>query len=96
MSLAARVTDPHVCPVVLPVPHIGGPILPPGVPTVLIGSMPAAVQGTTCLCAAGPPNSISAGSTTVQIGSKAAARLGDPTAHGGFIVAGCPTVLIGG
>ena len=28
--------------------------------------------------------------------SKPAARMGDPTAHGGVIVAGYPTVLIGG
>lgn len=96
MSLAARISDPHVCPVLFPLPHVGGVILPPGIPTVLIGSLPAAVQGTSCLCPLGPPNSISMGSTTVQIGSQGAARMGDPTAHGGVIVSGCPTVLIGG
>ena len=40
---AARVGDAHVCAMVTGVvPHVGGPILPPGCPTVLIGSMPAA------------------------------------------------------
>lgn len=96
MPPAARVLDLHVCPAfTLIVPHIGGPILGPGIPTVLIGSMPAAVKGTKCFCL-GPPDSINAGSTTVKIGSKDAARLGDPTAHGGVILQGCPTVLIGG
>ena len=63
---AARVSDMHVCPMVTgPVPHVGGPILPPGCVTVLIGKLPAA-------------------------------RMGDTTVHGGTIVFGCPTVLIGG
>jgi len=31
-----------------------------------------------------------------MIGFKPAARMGDATAHGGTIVAGCPTVMIGG
>ncbi|MFV8753693.1 PAAR domain-containing protein [Nannocystaceae bacterium ST9] len=96
MSLAARVTDAHTCPAWFPLPHVGGVITGPGIPTVLIGSMPAAVQGTVCTCAFGPPNPIASGSTTVQIGSMPAARMGDPTSHGGSIVAGCPTVLIGG
>jgi uncharacterized Zn-binding protein involved in type VI secretion len=77
------------------VPHVGGPVLPPGVPTVLIGGMPAAVVGTMCMCA-GPPDVIAMGSTTVLIGGRPAARLGDPTVHGGVIVSGMPTVLIGG
>jgi uncharacterized Zn-binding protein involved in type VI secretion len=64
--------------------------------TVLIGSLPAATQGGVCVCVLGPPNSILVGSTTVLIGSKGAARMGDPTAHGGSVIAGCPTVLIGG
>ena len=43
---AARVTDMHVCPMVtVLVPHVGGPILPPGGPPVLIGGMPAARMG---------------------------------------------------
>jgi len=77
-----------------PVPHVGGPISGPGVPTVLIGGMPAAVMGDMCVCT-GPPDSIILGSTGVMIGGKPAARMGDMTAHGGSIAAGCPTVLIG-
>ena len=92
---AARIGDFHVCPMFTgPVPHVGGPILPPGSPTVLIGGMPAAVLGYMCVCV-GPPDSIILGSTTVLIGGKPAARMGDSTAHGGTIVVGLPTVLIG-
>jgi uncharacterized Zn-binding protein involved in type VI secretion len=92
---AARVGDMHVCPMVtVLVPHVGGPILPPGAPTVLIGSMPAAVVGGMCVCV-GPPDVIALGSFTVLIGGMPAARMGDMTAHGGAIVLGCPTVLIG-
>lgn len=78
-----------------PVPHVGGPIVSPGVPTVLIGNLPAAVMGDMCTCA-GPPDTIAKGSSNVLIGNKPAARIGDSTAHGGVIVAGCPTVMIGG
>lgn len=96
MPPAARVSDMHVCPMVTGVvPHVGGPILPPGCPTVLIGMMPAARVGDMCTCV-GPPDSIIKGSGTVMIGGKPAARLGDSTAHGGSIVLGCPTVMIGG
>jgi uncharacterized Zn-binding protein involved in type VI secretion len=93
---AARINDMHVCPMVNPngSPHVGGPILPPGEPTVLIGGQPAAVLGDMCTCA-GPPDSIVAGSGTVLIGGKPAARMGDSTGHGGSIVVGLPTVLIG-
>ena len=92
---AARVTDMHVCPMVTGVvPHVGGPILPAGEPTVLVGGMPAARVGDMCTCV-GPPDSIIMGSTTVLIGGMPAARMGDNTAHGGTIVAGEPTVLIG-
>lgn len=77
------------------VPHVGGPIVGPGSPTVLIGGMPAAVVGDSCVCA-GPPDSIVKGSTTVLIGGKPAARMGDFTAHGGVITLGCATVIIGG
>jgi uncharacterized Zn-binding protein involved in type VI secretion len=76
-------------------PHVGGPVLP-GEPTVLVGGMPAARAGDTCVCAAGPPDSIAMGSATVLIGGKPAARMGDSSSHGGAIVAGCATVLIGG
>lgn len=95
MPLAARVTDMHVCPMTTgPVPHVGGPILPPGAPTVLIGGLPAARVGDMCVCT-GPPDSIVAGSATVMIEGMPAARMGDSTAHGGSIVLGCPTVMIG-
>jgi uncharacterized Zn-binding protein involved in type VI secretion len=93
---AARITDLHVCPMVNPgpVPHVGGPVAM-GEPTVLIGNMPAARVGDMAVCV-GPPDSIVKGSATVMIGNMPAARLGDSTAHGGVIVAGYPTVLIGG
>jgi uncharacterized Zn-binding protein involved in type VI secretion len=96
MPPAARLTDMHVCPMFTgPVPHVGGPVSGPGVPTVLIGGMPAAVVGDMLVCT-GPPDVIVKGSATVLIGGKPAARMGDMTAHGGSIVAGLPTVMIGG
>jgi uncharacterized Zn-binding protein involved in type VI secretion len=92
---AARVGDMHVCPMTTgTTPHVGGPIMPPGVPTVLIGGMPAATLGNMAICT-GPPDSIVLGSTGVIIGGKPAARMGDSSGHGGKIVGGCPTVLIG-
>ena len=92
---AARVGDMHVCPMVTGVvPHVGGPILPPGCPLVLIGGLPAARVGGMATCA-GPPDVIAMGSFTVLIGGQPAARMGDLTAHGGAIVMGLPTVLIG-
>ena len=93
---AARITDFHVCPMVTgTVPHVGGPVLPPGAPTVLIGGMPAARVGDMAACT-GPPDTIVMGSLTVLIEGMAAARMGDSTAHGGTIAAGEFTVLIGG
>jgi len=92
---AARITDMHTCPMTTgTVPHVGGPILPAGEATVLIGGMPAARVGDMATCV-GPPDTIVAGSGTVMIGGMPAARLGDSTAHGGTIVAGFSTVLIG-
>jgi uncharacterized Zn-binding protein involved in type VI secretion len=82
-------------PGVPPIPHVGGPVIGPGCPTVLIGGMPAAVLGDSCVCV-GPPDSILKGSATVLIGGKPAARMGDNTAHGGVIAAGFATVIIGG
>jgi uncharacterized Zn-binding protein involved in type VI secretion len=85
----------HVCPLSNgPVPHVGGPILPPGEPTVLIEGMLAARVGDLLTCT-GPPDTIIAGSGTVMIGGMPAARMGDSTAHGGTIVLGSFTVLIG-
>lgn len=94
MPLAARVGDMHICPLVNgTVPHVGGPVIPPGAPTVMIGGQPAAKVGDMLTCT-GPPDSIIAGSATVMIVGMPAARQGDSTAHGGVIMAGCPTVNI--
>jgi uncharacterized Zn-binding protein involved in type VI secretion len=97
MPPAARVGDMHTCPMATPgtppVPHVGGPILPPGHPMVLIGGMPAARMGDMCTCV-GPPDSIIKGSVKVMIGGKPAARMGDNTAHGGVITVGFPLVMI--
>lgn len=97
MSLAARITDMHTCPMTNPnaSPHVGGPVLPPGAPTVLIEGLPAARMGDMAVCS-GPPDTIVQGSATVLIEGMPAARMGDMTAHGGSIMAGSPTVMIGG
>ena len=99
MPPAARITDMHTCPMVSPdvpaVPHVGGPVVGPGEPTVLIGKLPAAVVGDMLVCQ-GPPDTIVKGSSTVLIGGRPAARMGDTTAHGGSISIGDPTVMIGG
>jgi len=96
MPLAARVSDMHLCPMITgTVPHVGGPVLPAGCPTVLIGGLPAARVGDMLTCT-GPPDTIASGSGTVMIGGSPAARMGDSTAHGGVIIIGCPTVIIGG
>ena len=95
MPPAARVGDMHTCPMITGiVPHVGGPVMPPGAPTVMIGGMPAARVGDMVTCV-GPPDTIAIGSSTVMIGGTPAARLGDNTAHGGVIILGCPTVIIG-
>lgn len=82
-------------PGVPPIPHVGGPIIGPGAATVLIGGMPAALVGDNCICV-GPPDSIAKGSATVMICGKPAARMGDKTSHGGSILGGLGTVMIGG
>tara|TARA_B100001093_G_C26823413_1_gene1012914 strand:- start:1038 stop:1334 length:297 start_codon:yes stop_codon:yes gene_type:complete len=98
MPAAVRITDFHQCPMqtpgVPPIPHVGGPVIGPGAPTVLIGGMPAAVMGDSCTCV-GPPDTITAGSSTVLISGKPAVRMGDQTAHGGSLVSGCTNVIIG-
>ena len=93
---AARVGDLHICPMFTgPVPHVGGPVLPPGAPTVLIGGMPGARMGDLCVCV-GPPDSIVKGAMPVRVLGQPAARITDSCAHGGVILPpGCPTVLIG-
>src|SRR5579859_7772636 len=99
MPPAARLTDMHACPMVTPglppIPHVGGPVVGPGTPLVLIGNLPAAGVGDLCTCV-GPPDVIVKGSTTVMIGGRPAARVGDSTAHGGTTTLGLPTVIIGG
>lgn len=95
MPPAARISDMHTCPASTgPVPHVGGPIMPAGCPTVVIGNLPAARVGDLAICT-GPPDAIVKGSATVVIGNTPAARMGDTTAHGGVIVGGEPTVQIG-
>jgi uncharacterized Zn-binding protein involved in type VI secretion len=92
---AARLTDMHTCPMFSGlVPHVGGPIVTPGDPMVLIGGLPAARVTDLAVCC-GPQDVIVQGSPTVLIGGLMAARIGDMTAHGGVIVMGDPTVLIG-
>ncbi len=92
---AARVTDMHVCPMVtVLVPHVGGPILPPCAITVLTGALPQARVSDMAVCV-GPPDVIVLGSFTVLVMGLPAARMGDLTVHGGTIVMGLPTVLIG-
>ena len=94
MPPAARITDMHVCPMFTgPVPHVGGPILPPGGMTVLIGGLPAARVGDMCVCV-GPPDVIVMGSVKVLIKGQPAAYMGSLTAHGGSVVIGCPTVIV--
>jgi uncharacterized Zn-binding protein involved in type VI secretion len=92
---AARVTDMHTCPMMDgPKPHVGGPILPAGCPTVLIGNLPSARVTDMATCASAP-DTIVQGAFTVLIDNLPAARMGDTTAHGGVISAGFMTVMIG-
>ena len=95
MPPAARISDMHTCPMVNPgpVPHVGGPVSA-GSPDVQIGFMPAARVGDSMVCVPAP-DTIAKGSATVLINNMMAARIGDSSAHGGVIVAGCPTVMIG-
>lgn len=95
MPPAARLTDMHTCPAATgPVPHVGGPINGPCSPNVIVGGLPAARVTDMAVCV-GPPDTITKGSPTVFINGLPAARIGDSTAHGGVIVVGCPTVIIG-
>lgn len=93
---AARITDMHVCPLFTgPVPHVGGPVASPSAPTVLVGGIPQAGIGSMCVCV-GPPDAIVKGSATVLAGGIPASRMLDNCAHGGMVVLGCFTVMIGG
>ena len=99
MPAAARLTDFHECPMLTsgipPIPHVGGPIIGPGAPNVLIGKLAAARVGDALVCV-GPPDTIIKGSATVLIAGLPAARVGDATAHGGRILMGAVNVIIGG
>ena len=93
---AARITDMHVCPMLtVLVPHVGGPVMVPGAPTVLIGGLPGAGIGSMCVCV-GPPDAIIKASATVVMGGKPSAQMLDNCAHGGMVVLGCFTVMVGG
>jgi uncharacterized Zn-binding protein involved in type VI secretion len=96
---ASRITDMHICPMVTPgvppIPHVGGPVSGPCAPTVIIGGLPAARVTDMCVCV-GPPDLIAMGSTTVITAGMPQARIMDPTAHGGMLMMGCPTVIVGG
>lgn len=93
MPPLSRITDNHVCPMVTGVvPHVGGPIIGPGCPTVLIGGLPAACVGDMVTCV-GPPDVIAVGLPNILIGGRPAAFLGSTTAHGGTVILGCPTVM---
>lgn len=98
MQPAARVGDMHTCPMATPgtppIPHVGGPITGPGCAQCLVGFMPAAVAGDMAVCV-GPPDPLPKGSVKVLIGGRPALRMGDSSGHGGVIVSGLPTVLIG-
>jgi uncharacterized Zn-binding protein involved in type VI secretion len=96
MPAAARITDMHTCPLVNgTVPHVGGPLIPGSNTKVFIGGLPASIVGDSCVCV-GPTDSLAVGSSSVFIAGSSAVRMGDATAHGGVVVVGCPTVIIGG
>ena len=98
MPPAARLNDMHECPMVDPTaltpPHIGGPIVGPCSPSVMVEGIPAAQVGDSLFCV-GSSDTIVKGSSSVMIEGRPAARLGDTTAHGGIITTGCSTVNIG-
>ncbi|MCA8909291.1 MAG: PAAR domain-containing protein [Rhodospirillaceae bacterium] len=97
MQPAACVGFMHVCPMVTPavppIPHVGGPILPPGGIPILVGGMPLARMGDMCTCV-GPPDVIAMGNFKALIRGQPAARMGDMTMHGGSIVMGNPKVML--
>ena len=97
MAQAARLTDLHLCHVVAPGPHVGGPVLPAASPTVVTGFLPQARATDACVCS-GPPDFIVTGSGSVVIDGLPAARRGDRTMHqpAGTVTMGCETVDIGG
>lgn len=95
MPPASRIGDFHVCPMVTGLcPHIGGPLIT-GAGTVITVSMPQSRITDMAVCCCGVDTVIK-GSATVIAEGMPAARIGDSTAHGGVIVMGAPTVIIGG
>jgi uncharacterized Zn-binding protein involved in type VI secretion len=95
MPAAARLADAHSCPLTIPAAHVGGVIVGPGVSTVSIGYRSAVTEGSTCACGIDPSNRITKGSSSVVIARRPAARMGDPTSHGGVVTSGCVNVSIG-
>jgi len=95
MKPAARITDMHTCPMV----NGHGPARGRADHTAVRADGPhrrsAAARVTDHAICTGPIDTIVLGSLTVLIGGQQAARIGDLTVHGGVIVTGCPTVLIG-
>ena len=93
-----RVFDFHLCPMqtpaVVPIPHVGGPVVGPGAVTVLAGGTPVAVVGDMAICV-GPPDVLTSGSMTVMAEGRPVVRISDMTAHLGNVIVGCPTVLVG-
>jgi uncharacterized Zn-binding protein involved in type VI secretion len=94
---AAREADPHDCPKFsyFVIPHSGGPIEPPCSPTVEIDGKHAARVGDKAHCRLAT-DTVMMGSSTVYWDGAPAARKDDLCMHGGKIVNGSPTVLIGG
>ena len=96
---AAQLTSYHSCPLFNPgkppPPHVGGPVVSPSAPTVLISGMPPVGPGSMAICQ-GPPDNVIIGSATVLAGGIPVSRINDSTAHGGLIVVGAPTVIVGG
>lgn len=91
----ATVGSMHVCPLCSgSVPHVGGPIIGPGMPGATINGQPIAVMGDMCTCV-GPPDTIVQGCPGVTINGVPIAVVGSMTAHGGQITSGIPGVTIG-
>jgi uncharacterized Zn-binding protein involved in type VI secretion len=97
-SPIARVNDFHLCPMqtpaVVPIPHVGGPVVGPGAVTVWAGGMPVSVFGDLAICV-GPPDVMVTGAPTVFAEGRPVVRITDTTAHGGMVIVGLPTVMVG-
>lgn len=96
----ARICDLHVCPMqtpaIVPIPHVGGMIVTPGVPTVMAGGIPIVAVGDSAICVVGGiPNPFIVGSFTVLAMGRPIVRISDALAHGGNVVLGFPTVMVG-